>query len=305
MNYMIRSAILLIAFFFVGKAAYAQTDSNSVIVTDPFTDELYAIDCVFTDTTNTDTLKFSQLGVTDPTLIMGFEMMTGDEVLMLIDDHDLMSFNGDNDIIYEMNTSFTYDGQSFDKRWSYGVEWKHLNNVLLDNALFQNIDCIHIGEAMEIQNVNPDIPPMEIMNHYYVLFDGTDHVATIAYNKIQLDVHYTTQKYIEIPGSSNKPAHIAPGESYKVASDKEYLTITPNPARATVKLDIMLQRSDNALITIDDINGKIVRENKAGILESRVNYTYHEDISALPAGVYTVRLNTPHTTKTVKLIISK
>ncbi len=296
-TYIIMSCLLM------SYSSYAQEDPYTPEA-DIFYDELNNLKAAFVDTTNTDTLKFTTAALSEPSSFIGYEILNSDQVRTLIDDYNLTIDEDDNNVLLETSVSFTYDGKSYDKRHSYSVERKNFNKTVLDNVYYSNLFCLHIIEMITI--TSDELPtPIDVKNNYYVIYEpsNTDVQAIIAYSEMFSERHLITDKYFDVTNSAAKPSGIY--HSSISLSNMECITITPNPAKTLLKLDVMLRQEGDATVSVIDMTGKMVKKIELGRLKAQVTHSISEDISDLPNGIYGVTLFSPHTIKTVKLVITK
>lgn len=80
----------------------------------------------------------------------------------------------------------------------------------------------------------------------------------------------------------------------------ESFKVYPNPASEMINLEVNLERSSNATITIATINGQVITyQDHANIRNERISI----NVSEFPSGSYLARIATEEGTKTLKFIV--
>jgi hypothetical protein len=80
----------------------------------------------------------------------------------------------------------------------------------------------------------------------------------------------------------------------------ESFKVYPNPASEMINLEVNLERSSNATITIANINGQVITfQDHPNIRNERISI----NVSEYPAGSYLARIATEEGTKTLKFIV--
>lgn len=79
------------------------------------------------------------------------------------------------------------------------------------------------------------------------------------------------------------------------------IAIYPNPATTIVSLDLGEHISDKTMIEVLDLSGKEILRKEAMSNSSNTDL----DISGIPSGIYTVKINFPGRSETLKLVITR
>ena len=82
----------------------------------------------------------------------------------------------------------------------------------------------------------------------------------------------------------------------------EFARVYPNPASSLTMVHLEAYSNTNATVRVYDLMGKLVTELHNGQLSLGSNKFFF-DASELTAGVYTVRVATPHTTIQQKVVV--
>jgi hypothetical protein len=276
---------------------HAQIETPSI---DSSNLEWLAIQQAFDDSTNTDTLRFTQQNLSSPNDFVANTILNSQDVLDLIDNYHFATDSLDTNVVFEMYTSFTLNNISYSKTYSYGVVRKNFNYTSLDNVLTPGLKCINITEKITITNPNTSFP-IQVTNNYYVVYNLSVVQYIAAYHEMAFEPYIIRRKYLDINPIANRSSLGIPS----VSQNTNYLTVAPNPATSTIAIKTMSSTATDADIIISDVTGRKVKTIKCGKLEANVDHTYTEDVSTLVPGMYTITLRTPAINKTIKVIISK
>ncbi len=100
------------------------------------------------------------------------------------------------------------------------------------------------------------------------------------------------------------PAATVSTVGLKESSNANALIVSPNPAQAFVQVSVQLNNSSDVKLSVYDMNGKLVYENKAGELPAGFN-SIQINTADFAAGVYTIESETPQGQSRQKLVIQK
>lgn len=81
-------------------------------------------------------------------------------------------------------------------------------------------------------------------------------------------------------------------------------SVFPNPAKDLVNVNILSEKAEDFTISMLDITGKVVAEIPASVSANTPN-TIRLSTAQLSSGVYFVKLNSPTTQKTIKVMVAK
>ena len=87
--------------------------------------------------------------------------------------------------------------------------------------------------------------------------------------------------------------------SIALAAAEASFSVSPNPARNTAVVTLRLPAGDNATLAVCDINGRELQRHP--LTGTRLTL----DVAALPAGVYILKLLSPHGVATRRLVVNR
>jgi hypothetical protein len=146
-----------------------------------------------------------------------------------------------------------------------------------------------------------------------------DQEAFVFQSKItNFEVRSGKDYYIRVTGEGDYPGDVNAASgvvhmdfSFSVPlsvddrTDRQLLSIYPNPAADVVYADLMLKQPSNVVIELIDVMGRVVTTNSLGTLSSGIHRRVPIDISSLPAGTFLIRIHGSRTKETKKLIVVK
>lgn len=81
-------------------------------------------------------------------------------------------------------------------------------------------------------------------------------------------------------------------------------SVFPNPAKDIVNVNVLTDKAEDFTVSMFDITGKVVAETSSSITANTPN-TVQLSTAGLSNGVYFIKLNSPTTQKTIKVIVAK
>ena len=184
-------------------------------------------------------------------------------------------------------------------------------------AQFEGIinNPIPVGPPFGTVTYNPHLKYVDLDRHGYFILDLKDDAAQADYYYVDtLRVSsngekfgkgvVTTNNSNRITGTSTTPAtgktkQEQPAPKVPLAKNvsvKDYnsyaivISAFPNPANSTLNINYALNKNSNMEISLFDVNGMLVNEQKIGNQKAGI-YTYELDVRSLSKGVYYYNLN--------------
>jgi hypothetical protein len=150
-----------------------------------------------------------------------------------------------------------------------------------DNEYTDEIDGLRNGEKIKFKAIYPDQS-----FEYAVKTDKiSDLFSGAEYNELKFETNAVTTAKI----------------ASEMISDKEALSIMPNPAKSQTTLHLNLKSDSNISIELYDLDGKLITNLYSGTLIEKLNI----DTSNLSAGTYAIIARDDNNVETIRFVVVK